>query len=231
MGIITGGGVKKMKKKEKIVGAAVLLTIGFIALIIGITALRGKEKAYTEVFTADAGEERAMYDNELSSSQFKDTTKLEEKDENTGTIVVDIKGAVKNPREYELTEGSRVRDLIEMAGGLTDEADVERIHYATILEDEECVRIYKIGEELEEEDEIDSSEGKSSNGVGSGKVNINKASSTELQELPGIGEVKAQSIIDYREANGKFSSVDELSNVNGIGSKTVEKLRDMVEIK
>lgn len=148
------------------------------------------------------------------------------------TIVADIKGAVKNPREYELEEGARIRDLIDAAGGLTSEADENRIKFSQILNDEDCIKIYSVGEEVENESEIFSETAIVKDGQNSsGKINLNKASSSELQTLPGIGEVKAQSIIDYRENVGIIKSVDELSNITGIGAKTVEKLRDMVDIK
>lgn len=180
-----------------------------------------KEEEYEEVFV-----------NKEESFSEVDSIENKESSVGSGIIVVDIKGEVKNPREYELKEGSRIRDLIEMAGGLTEEADKDRIYFSKILEDEQCIKIYKIGEisEISEEPEIEGSES-----VGDtepkGKLNINKATVEELMTVPGIGQVKAQSIIDYRNENGKFKSVDELTNITGIGSKTLEKLRDKVDIK
>lgn len=207
-----------MKKKEKIIGAMAILVISIIALAAGYFSRSGG--AEKEVFVP------------LETNATEEATN-KDKDENVNaTIVVDIKGAIKNPKEYTLKEGARVRDLIEMAGGLTEEADENKIYYSKILKDEECIRIYKIGEALEEEQgEQISSEGASTTVKSSGKLNINKASLEELQTLPGIGEVRAKSIIEYREAQGGFKSVEELSNISGIGTKTLEKLRDKVDIK
>lgn len=207
-----------MKKKEKIIGAMAILVISIIALAAGYFSRSGG--AEKEVFVP------------LETNATEEATN-KDKDENVNaTIVVDIKGAIKNPKEYTLKEGARVRDLIEMAGGLTEEADENKIYYSKILKDEECIRVYKIGEALEEEQgEQISSEGASTTVKSSGKLNINKASLEELQTLPGIGEVRAKSIIEYREAQGGFKSVEELSNISGIGTKTLEKLRDKVDIK
>ena len=95
---------------------------------------------------SNSSEEMKKMNNKESEN--KDSENQENED--NGKIVVDIKGDVKNPREYELKEGSRIRDLIDIAGGLTAEADKERIYFSKILEDEQCIKIYKIGEEVEE---------------------------------------------------------------------------------
>lgn len=206
-----------MKRKEKFVGAVAILVISIIALTIGYFSRSNEKKE--EVFVP-----LETVDEEVAE---KDTN-----EKVSGTIVVDIKGAIKNPKEYTLKEGARVRDLIEMAGGLTEEADENKIYYSKILKDEECIRIYKMGEEAAEgEEEAIASEEVSKTVNSSGKLNINKASLEELQTLPGIGEVRAKSIIEYREAQGGFKSVEELSNISGIGTKTLEKLRDKVDIK
>lgn len=210
-----------MKMKEKIIGTLSILILSVIFLVAGYIMNSSKEEEYEEVFV-----------NKEESFSEVDSIENKESSVGSGIIVVDIKGEVKNPREYELKEGSRIRDLIEMAGGLTEEADKDRIYFSKILEDEQCIKIYKIGEisEISEEPEIEGSES-----VGDtepkGKLNINKATVEELMTVPGIGQVKAQSIIDYRNENGKFKSVDELTNITGIGSKTLEKLRDKVDIK
>lgn len=214
-----------MKLKEKVIGAISILVISVVFLMFGYFSKKESEGDFEEVFTYDVN---AISTNNEEIKGNSEEIVLKDK----GLIVVDIKGAVKNPREYELKEGDRIRDLIDAAGGLTEEADEERIKFSQILQDEDCIKIYKIGEEGAEEDIFSETEAASNNGYStSGKLNLNKASSTELQTLPGIGEVKAQSIIEYRESVGTIKSVDELTNITGIGPKTVEKLRDMVDIK
>lgn len=212
-----------MKLKEKIVGSITILVLSIVFLLFGYFSNKNKNIEFEEVFTKDM--------NNKSNTSEVLTLNSEGESENK-TIVADIKGAVKNPREYELAEGARIRDLIDAAGGLTSEADENRIKFSQILNDEDCIKIYSVGEEADNAGDIFSETAADKEGQNSsGKINLNKASSSELQALPGIGEVKAQSIIDYRESIGKFKSVEELSNITGIGAKTVEKLRDMVDIK
>lgn len=229
----------KVKFKEKIIGALSILILSIIFLVAGYIINNNKEEEYKEVFLDEQQYfqgENSKGNGENESTENKDSDNKDSENQeniNGSKIVVDIKGAVKAPKEYELKAGSRVRDLIEIAGGLTPEADEEKIYFSKILEDEQCIKIYKIGEEVLDS-EIEA-EGQQENGTAAvdsnGKININKATVDELMTIPGIGQVKAQSIVDYRNENGKFNSVDELTNITGIGVKTLEKLRDKVDIK
>ncbi|WP_346876489.1 helix-hairpin-helix domain-containing protein [Clostridium sp. UBA5712] len=232
-----------MKLKEKIIGALSILILSIIFLVAGYIINHNKEEEYKEVFLDEQQyfqSKNSKGNGENENTENKDSNKDSNKKDsenqeniNDNKIVVDIKGAVKAPKEYELKAGSRVRDLIEIAGGLTPEADEEKIYFSKILEDEQCIKIYKIGEEvLDSEIEVEEQQEKDTGAVDSkGKININKATVDELMTIPGIGQVKAQSIVDYRNENGKFKSVDELTNITGIGVKTLEKLRDKVDIK
>lgn len=232
-----------MKLKEKIIGALSILILSIIFLVAGYIINHNKEEEYKEVFLDEQQyfqSQNSKGNGENENTENKDSNKDSNKKNsenqeniNDNKIVVDIKGAVKAPKEYELKAGSRVRDLIEIAGGLTPEADEEKIYFSKILEDEQCIKIYKIGEEvLDSEIEVEEQQEKDTGAVDSkGKININKATVDELMTIPGIGQVKAQSIVDYRNENGKFNSVDELTNITGIGVKTLEKLRDKVDIK
>ena len=156
----------------------------------------------------------------------------------TAAIYVDIGGEVKNPMLAELPEGSRVDDAIKAAGGLTDKADLTDINRAAFVEDGEKIYIPAIIDE----DDISSSAGSAaltsggsetggqSSSYSGGKVNINTAGSDELQTLTGIGPVTAQKIIDYRTENGRFSSIEDIKNVFGIGDKTFEKFKDDIRV-
>lgn len=229
----------KVKLKEKIIGALSILILSIIFLVAGYIINHNKEEEYKEVFLDEQQyfqSQNSKGNGENENTENKDSNKKDSENQeniNHSKIVVDIKGAVKAPKEYELKAGSRVRDLIEIAGGLTPEADEEKIYFSKILEDEQCIKIYKIGEEvLDSEIEVEEQQEKGTGAVDSkGKININKATVDELMTIPGIGQVKAQSIVDYRNENGKFNSVDELTNITGIGVKTLEKLRDKVDIK
>ena len=142
----------------------------------------------------------------------------------TNKIIVEIKGEVKNPDVYEIDDGSIIRDLINMAGGLTEEANIDGINRAEKLRANQLIVIPN--KDSTNNIIISNSilTGDSSKGI----ININTATLSELQNINGIGEVKAQSIIDYREKNGGFKSIEEIKNVDGIGSKTFEKIKDQI---
>ncbi len=220
-----------MKNKEKIIATGCILVLSVIFLIAGYFINKEKDGFYNNI-NQDIEENVFELDNKEIKSKANDKNNVIGESEKT-TIVVDIKGAIKNPKEYQLPQGSRVRDLIDIAGGLTEDADNDRIYFSKILQDEQCIKIYKKGEILEAElnEHLESNQNGNDNSNNSGKININKATMEQLNTLPGIGDVKAKSIIDYREKNGGFKTVDELNNIDGIGSKTVDKLRDKVDIK
>ena len=146
------------------------------------------------------------------------------------SIYVDVKGAVRAPGLYELSENERILDAIQLAGGYTEEANTNAINHAQKVEDEMVIYVPKIGEEVPELTNTvtmtSSSDAQNSNG----KINLNKASVEDLTSLPGIGPQKAQAIIAYRDENGRFRSIEELKNVSGIGEKTYEKLKDLIEV-
>ncbi len=144
------------------------------------------------------------------------------------TIEIHITGAVANSGVYLLEEGARVYQAVEKAGGPLEDADLERINLAQPLYDGQQVIIPRqVTEGLSGEEGRPVLEKLSSREE---KVNINMATQSQLEALPGIGSVKAQSIIKYRQENGFFSSIEDLLNVNGIGDKTLEGIRELVSI-
>ena len=142
-------------------------------------------------------------------------------------ITVDVKGAVKSPGIYDLPVGSRVNDVVQKAGGLTEQADSKSLNLAQKVSDEALVYVPSKGEEVAGQQ---AGSGTASSTSKEKKVNLNKASLEELKQVKGLGGKRAQDIIDHREANGKFKSVDELKKVSGIGAKTIEKLKDYVTV-
>ena len=142
-------------------------------------------------------------------------------------IVVEIKGEVMNPDVYTLSEGSIIKDLIEVAGGLTKEADISNINRAKEIGNHELIIIRNINDvDVEMEAENNEVNEESDDG----KVSINNSDIAKLKEIPGIGEVKANSIILYREKNNGFKSIEELKKVDGIGEKTFEKIKDSIKL-
>lgn len=147
------------------------------------------------------------------------------------TVFVDVKGAVNYPGVFELTDEHRIIDAIELAGGYTAEAEPNLINHAQKLMDEMVIYVPQVGEEVPELLELAVASSPSNSGEGnSGKVNLNKASEVELATLPGIGPAKAQAIISYRDETGKFQTIDDLKKVTGIGEKTYERLKDLIEV-
>lgn len=153
---------------------------------------------------------------------------------------VDIKGAVKIPQVVPVTPGMRVHDVVEMAGGVTAEADQSQVNLAQLVTDQMVIYVPKVGEEVSPSTEAlvaDSqvtesaiSEGSEDTSSEGDLVNINTADATILQTLSGIGEKRAADIINYRETNGLFETVDDLDQVSGIGEKTMEKLRPLITV-
>ena len=154
---------------------------------------------------------------------------LEEKiNEKESLIVVEIKGEVVNPDVYTLNEGSIIKDLIDIAGGLTTEADISNINRAKEIKNHELIIIRNINDKTNEDDVIEDSI--SEEVIDDTLISINNSDIEQLKEIPGIGEVKAKAIISYRESNGEFRSIDELKNVDGIGEKTFEKIKDNIKL-
>ncbi|KFF60667.1 hypothetical protein JF66_02830 [Cryobacterium sp. MLB-32] len=141
------------------------------------------------------------------------------------TIFVHVLGSVHNPGLFEVAAGARVMDAVAQAGGLTESADQAGINLARLLADGEQVYVPAIGESPAVPIAGD---GQGQVGSPPAKVNINTAAAADLDTLPHVGPMMAQRIIDYRTANGLFSSVDDLRNVTGIGDKTFESLKDLV---
>lgn len=133
----------------------------------------------------------------------------------TAEINVHIVGEVETPGLYQLPIGSRVSDVIDLAGGVNDNASAESINLARILIDGEQI-IVKSQQVFQQE--MDS------------KISINDASAEQLDELPGVGPSIAQKIVDYRENNGLFRSLEQLTEVSGIGPKMLENIKDLVRL-
>ncbi|EME8252469.1 helix-hairpin-helix domain-containing protein [Enterococcus faecium] len=156
-----------------------------------------------------------------------------EEDARPKVMYTDIKGSVKEPGIYSFSSEERVYDVLKRAGGLLEEADSDRINFSAKIEDQQVLYIPAVGEEQPEHlNQSASPEGKQSTAdTEPSKININTASPSELQQIPGIGSVKAQEIIRFREENGSFQKVEDLQEISGIGEKTVEKLKNFVTIK
>ncbi|MCD5491460.1 helix-hairpin-helix domain-containing protein [Lactobacillus delbrueckii] len=161
-------------------------------------------------------------------------------------VVCDISGAVKHQGVYRLKNGARLEDLIEKAGGLTKDAQLQAINRSQLLKDQDKIYIPGKGDKMEAAQTANSaaasapasspsasasSVSSSTSGAASGDlINLNTATASDLQKLNGIGEKKAEQIIAYRQEKGAFKSIDELKEVSGIGDKTFAAIKDQLTI-
>jgi competence protein ComEA len=148
-------------------------------------------------------------------------------------LQVYLSGAVVNPGVYSASEGDRLADVVAAAGGMSADADTSRVNLAVRVSDEDHWDIPSLNPSPTDPSPSDETgESETVNGNGSqGKIDLNRADAAVLQTLPNIGAVKAASILAYRQANGPFLEAEELVEVSGIGDKTLEALRDLVEIR
>ena len=172
-------------------------------------------------------EERQIIDSNTQESKTEDEEEL---------VIVHVTGEVKKPGVVRVKEGSRVEDIVKAAGGLTENADISNINLAYVVEDGTKIRIPSTDDEKQEEYITQSiGEGiimqEESNNSRSSIVNINTANETELEELPGIGASIAGRIIEYRNKNGKFKSIEDIKNVTGIGDSKFEKIKESIKVK
>jgi competence protein ComEA len=156
------------------------------------------------------------------STPLPDPTSLP--DPTPAPIRVHVSGAVHQPDVYEFPAGCMVKDAIEAAGGPTDSANLDGVNLAVELHDQQQVYVPRQGEA------VPMSPASAGGGAVSGPVNINTATATELEALPGIGPKTAEAIVEYREANGSFETIEDIMDVPGIGEGTFEKIRDGITV-
>lgn len=177
---------------------------------------------------------------EIFKGDTKEQDKKEEENTSIKKITVDIKGMVNNPGVYEVDSESRVNDVIALAGGLKEGADTSNINLAKIVSDEMTIIVYSTEEVLEKfkqevcicncpyivNDACIDEDSNDNNNL----ININTASVEELTTLTGIGDVKAEAIIKYRNEVGKFKTKEEILNVDGIGESLFEKIKGDITV-
>ena len=219
-------------KNKKIIGLTIVSIIIFIASIFLYkqnSSNAFKEEYMTEIFTEESNDNM-----EYDSSMKENTDNSNENNLEKNKIVVEIKGEVARPDVYQLEEGSIIKDLIDMAGGVTEEADLSCINRAEELVNHELIIIGNINDETEssvvQNSSVSSGNSTDNDSKSSTLININTADLEQLKKITGIGDIKAQSISDYREANGGFKSLEELKNVDGIGDKTFEKIKEQITL-
>ena len=229
--------MKKLNLKQKKIIAIILIILVIIT--------------YYYLYLKNSTEEISNQDLEVNNTQASNQTNETEK-EGEETIVVHVSGAINIEGIVELEAGSRIANAIEKAGGVKENADMTDINLAYPLEDgmkihiptKEETEANKNNENMIDEsyvtsssggvsskEDTNSTQGSSKLTTSNEKVNINTATQEELDTLPGIGPSIASKIIDYREQNGKFNSIEEIKEVSGIGDAKYEKIKDSITIK
>lgn len=170
--------------------------------------------AFFGIFCAGCGADNTVYLEQTDTEIAVGVPETEDSDIADSVCYVYICGAVAEPGVYEVRQGSRIYEVVSMAGGLTEDADVSSVNQAEAVYDGQMIYL-----PTEAEHETDS------------RVNINTASAEELMTLSGIGQAKAEQILAYRNANGNFSSEEEIMNVEGIKEGLYNRIKDNIRVK
>lgn len=201
--------------KDKIKAAALPLVIGLAVIFFWFYG---------------AGEEPELKDSAVQpDEELSETAEQSPDGGETGEIFVDIDGAVNKPGVYKVSEGTRLFQVIELAGGLTDGASTQSLNRAEAVYDGQKITVYSSDTEGYSQDDTDGGV-PAEKGITGGKVNINTADSVTLQTIPGIGPSKAARIIEYRESQGRFKKIDDIKNVTGIGDMTFENIKGYITV-
>ncbi|MDY0405514.1 helix-hairpin-helix domain-containing protein [Virgibacillus sp. 179-BFC.A HS] len=192
------------------------LFIPVIVVVIIFVFLSQKKSQEFSIADVSAG------DNLVQSTAGSDP---QQKDQTTGTAIVDIKGAVKNPGVYEIDINARVNDVIDLAGGFKKDADESQINLAQKVQDEMIILVPN-------KQTVSGQTSNTAQGTNTteAKLRLNQATQQEIEQLNGIGPSKAKAILEYRDEIGMFHTVEELLEVPGIGEKTLENIKDDIQV-
>lgn len=231
-----------MKKKVKIILFSIVCFLILSAIIINRLDIF-KEDIYVVSKNNSPNKKTDKIDsvvkNEGNKSN-KDESKIDTNIQ-SNKITIYISGAVNRPGIVTIESDKRLYDAVELLGGATKEADLNGINLSLKLEDEQHYIIPKIGETISvtsnndsnksspKNDSKNESESKNNKNLSNkSKININTATLGELDTLPGVGEATANKILQHREENGQFTSIEDIKNVNGIGDKKYENIKDLI---
>ena len=224
-----------MRNVVKLIVIAIIVAIGSIISIKNlkdinegyiVSDIENKNEVYEESKTID------INDNTKDTMQTsKVETSLNDK------VAIYISGEVKNPGVVELKYDARLSDGVDLCGGLTEDANLNGINLAMKIKDEGHYIIPKVGEETADTVTNDNEYRNENNTLNEpesnndNKININTADLSELDSLPGFGQVTAQKIIEYRQEHTKFNSIEELMNIKGIGEKKFNNVKDHIYVQ
>ncbi len=215
-----------------------------ILFVIGgwwtVSQLRAPEAASPVALTSTSSSRSGIAAKERSGSP-KGTLMSSAQPHSSGPLYVDVKGAVKKPGVYQVQETMRVADVIALAQGLQPQADQQQVNLAAKVTDQQVIYVPVKGEShaalpspgttgAATSSSTSPSKAHATSQVSQGPININSADVTAFQSIKGIGQKKAQKIVDYRQEHGPFKSIDDLKNISGFGAKTIAKFKDQLTV-
>lgn len=210
-----------LNKKQKIIFMIIVICI--LLFIGGYIMSKANKSGYTELEIENNESNIGITENETNNIE-----ELEDKE-----IIIHVTGAVKKQGIVKVKQDSRISDVIDKAGGISNKADLSKINLAYVVQDGQKVYVPSIDDKenvntiTEEAGTNVIKDGTDSSNKGS-KININKASQTELETLNGIGPSTALKIINYRNSNGNFKTIDDIKDVPGIGESKFENIKDEI---
>ncbi|MFM1538915.1 helix-hairpin-helix domain-containing protein [Helcococcus bovis] len=199
---------------DKILIAIVIIII----IIIGVVNRKSEDNIDNEEIL-----KKSLDVVETNTEKFKEDKKIEK-----NIIYVHVTGCVAKQGVYQLKAESRVKDLIDKAGGFCKDVDIESINLSQKLKDEMKIHVYKIGE-IEKSSSKNQNTSSNKQNSNTSKININSATKEELMTLPGVGSSRAGEIIKYRDEN-KFQTIEDIKNISGIGEKSFEKIKEKITV-
>lgn len=200
------------------------------ATVIALSFLLSHQGSQDATVVATAEDAKTSNEASENPAQIPTTSATASQVTSNGTVVVHVVGQVHQPGVFQLPQGSRVNDAVEKAGGVTAEADTSKVNLAASATDGAQIYIPAVGEQVVGLPVAASTAGVNPSTSSGTVINLNTATSEQLQELPKVGPATAEKIISWRETNGGFSSVADLDNVPGIGPAMLEMLTPLVTV-
>ena len=212
--------MNNFKNNKKVIIIVFVIIVGIIIYFI-----------YNNFYFEDTGTDM-VNDILIKEENIVTENKITESEENN-KIIVHVVGEINNPGIIELKSGDRIFNAIEKAGGTTKNADTSKINLAQVVEDGMKINVPNINDKENVVEETTNIISKSDNMQQKKQsiVNINNATKTELETLPGIGPSIANKIVNYRKEKGKFSKIEDIKNVSGIGEAKFEKIKKYISVK
>ena len=242
--------LNKVQKSALIIAAIIMIGVALLLFYQFLSSEEVKSVNETQIENAENKEKQNLNKTKSESENEVDDYNTQDDIDNgtstslfgtkqLGNIVVHVIGEVKKPGVIKLKEGSRIIDAINKCGGQTEEADLSKINLAYVLDDGSQIYIPRVKEDIQNTTIMKTEAGNNVivNNVTQGdneknvKVNLNTATLEKLMTLPGVGESTAQKILEYRNKNKKFKSIDELKNVPGIGEAKLNTLKEYIYVK